>query len=129
MSLGIEPNSDGAPFSTDGGLAATVEDRRAAVRMRRGFPIRVASLGQKVTHSCHADDISEGGLFVRVPTESGLTVGQRCELTFEQNESEPDAPPLGGDTCYATVVRTKLLHGEGKSMIGAGLRFDQPLYL
>ncbi len=120
------PNSTGVALMADAREDTGVAERRTSVRIRRGFPIKVASLGHNMTHVCHAEDLSEGGLYVHLPTDSALTVGQRCELTFEKNAGAPDLPD---ETCYATVVRTKLLRQGAKPMIGAGLRFDQPLYL
>jgi len=127
--MSLETNSEGLAFATEGFGDTAVDERRTSARVRRGFPIKVTSLGHNLAHPCHAEDLSEGGLFVRVPTESGLTVGQRCELTFDDKAGAPDLPNLGGETCYATVVRTKLLKDGAKPVIGAGLRFDQPLYL
>ena len=124
-----DPDSKGVAMMIDSHEDTAVAERRASVRIHRGFPVKVTSLGQNMTHACHAEDLSEGGLYVHMPTDSALTVGQRCELTFEKDAGAPDLPNLGGETCYATVVRTKLLKDGVKSMIGAGLRFDQPIYL
>jgi len=74
-------------------------------------------------------DISEGGLFLIVAWSAGLTVGERCELEL----FEADGSPLGclaGGSCFATVVRTEIVMAESSQrLLGAGLRFDHPLYL
>lgn len=127
--MSYQPNSNHGAMMMDTYEDTAVAERRGAVRFRRGFPVKVTSLGQNMTHTCHAEDLSEGGLYVHMPTDSGLTVGQRCELTFAKEAGAPDLPNLGGETCYATVVRTKLFKDGIKPVIGAGLRFDQPLYL
>ncbi len=64
------------------------------------------------------------------PTKSptSLTLGQRVELSLDGDQ--PQAAELSkyvGPSCYATVVRTMAVQSSGGSLIGAGLRFDQPL--
>ncbi len=111
------------------GLGAGLDDRRGASRLPRAVPITLSSMGGPDRLSCTAEDISEDGLYLRVPADLHLCVGQRCELNFS-NDPKADVPPtLIGETCYATVVRTEQLIEPGKPLIGAGLRFDQPIYL
>ena len=114
-------------FQSEGTTA--VDERRNATRVRRGYPMKLTSLGCSGPQRCHAEDISECGLYVRVPADSGLAVGQRCELNFEKHTASPDLSKLAGETCYATVVRTNVFTDGPKPIVGAGLRFDQPLFL
>jgi hypothetical protein len=50
-------------------------------------------------------------------------------LSFTDDPKADVPPTLMGETCYATVVRTEQFLESNKPMVGAGLRFDQPIYL
>ena len=112
------------------GSRAAVDERRSSQRMDREIGLTLTSIGTtEAPHLCSTDNISEGGLSVQVPAEYGLSVGQRCEVMFAR-EGESKAPRnLAGEMRYATVVRTEVLTGAARPMVGAGLRFDRPLFL
>jgi len=78
---------------------------------------------------CQADDISEAGMFVLAPRHAGLCVGQRCEVNFQEHAEAPQLSGLVGGTWFATVVRTEQVNQGTVGHVGAGLRFDQPLFL
>ena len=78
---------------------------------------------------CQGDDISEAGMFVRAPSDAGLCVGQRCEVNFEDDASSQRLAGLVGGTWFATVVRTERSGDDATTHLGAGLCFDQPLFL
>ncbi len=75
-----------------------------------------------------AEDLSACGVYLRVPADYGLTVGQRCEVNFASETGSQGASFPVGETCYATVVRTEHCRVGTDPMVGAGLRFDQPLF-
>lgn len=108
--------------------AAVLEDRRAVPRTRRRFKVMLTGMGDVAGVECQALDMSEGGMCVKVPTASGLDVGQRIDLTVP---SPPD--PVTGrsayvTSCYATIVRRAAApHGDASSVV-LGLRFDHPFY-
>lgn len=110
--------------STDSSVGALLDDRRCAPRMQRPLAAEVRPVGLGESHRCDVEDISEGGLFVSVPLSYGLNVGQRCEVQFAPATHSPTS-----ETCYATVVRTEVIASETGKRLGAGLRFDQPLFL
>ncbi len=110
------------------GAAPAVDDRRASDRICEHLPIELSAMGGPDAQPCTASDISEDGLFLSVPADCGLTVGQRCEVTFG-GQSPPALSSLDGETHFATVVRTAVLADGSESRVGAGLRFDQRLYL
>ena len=112
-----------APTPATGALA---EEQRASPRKRKGVPVRLTGVRGTLSLECTAEDISEGGVYVRVPVNSGLSVGQRCELNFL---AHAESGALAGEKRYATVVRTKPIKDPTITAVGAGLRFDQPVYL
>lgn len=85
-------------------------------------------MGRSAALQCQGDDISEAGMFIHAPSDAGLCVGQRCEVNFDGDSSERLAGLVGG-TWFATVVRTERSAGQAGDQVGAGLRFDQPLFL
>lgn len=107
---------------------ATAE-RREASRISTAPTLRVVPLGGTNEYRCQADNLSEGGLYVKMSTDCTLSVGQRCEVTFTEQQPMAAAASLAGLTCYATVVRTEQLIASPKPLVGAGLRFDRPLFL
>ncbi len=111
------------------GLSAVVEDQRCSPRNPNSVPVRLSGLGSSESHPCIAKDISEGGLYLRVPASADLAVGQRCELTFSDDELDDAIGGLAGCGCYATVVRTEQDADGLSQSVGAGLRFDRPLFL
>ena len=86
---------------------ALIDEKRTAPRTPERLGVHLTGLGCSDGHSCMVEDISVSGVYVRVPTGYGMTVGQRFEVGFA---NEIDAPELGciaGEVCYATVVRTE----------------------
>ena len=125
MSLTME-----APVTTTRPGADTdvsLDDRRCAAREQRPLAAEVRLVGIIESHRCEIEDISEGGLFVFVPLSYGMNVGQRCEVQFSSTHSSISCPT--DEVCYATVVRTEVIVSDSGKRLGAGLRFDQPLFL
>ena len=114
-----------AAFHSD---LAVASDRRAAARQSWSLPLRLNAMGRADAHLCKSCDIAAGGVFVEVPADYGLVVGQRCEVMVLPATDDADSRLIAGETRYATVVRTERLP-DSLSNVGAGLRFDQPLYL
>lgn len=130
MSLNDEHvNSFDDSMSGTAVLEAIVDEKRGTVRQSSSVIARVLRAGGGEVVEGSARDISEGGLFMTVASGAGLAVGERCELEL----FEADGVPLGclaGGSCYATVVRTQAVAGVSPDhSMGAGLRFDNPLYL
>lgn len=115
------------PHGTETNTA--VDDRRTSFRIPNVIPTKLAPLGQSQVHQCHTQDISTSGLFVRVPAESGLSVGQRVEVVLGDDKAPKSSQGVTGMACYATVVRTQRIADAEKRVIGAGLRFDRPVFL
>ena len=115
------------PPSTD--AATAVEERRECTRIAEEMTAQLIGLGCTRAVSCAIRNVSEGGLYVHAPSDSGLAVGRRYEVIV----GEGPVPPLMASAmiagCYATVVRTELFLETPERRIGAGLRFDQPLML
>ena len=109
-------------------VAPAVEDRRASNRIQRKLSVKLAATGCTEAHCGPAENICEGGLYLRVPAAYGLRVGQRLEVSFEKDVDAPELSHLAVDTCFATVVRTEMLVAGSSRITGAGLRFDQPLF-
>ena len=105
------------------------EDRRYGSRLPSSVPIKLSVLGWNECQSCTTVDLSEGGLYVRLPRTCGLSVGQRCEVEFGGPADAHELSGVAGEIRYATVVRTDALPSSSGDQIGAGLRFDQPLFL
>lgn len=97
-----------------------MDERRAVPRVRKRVNAKVIGVGAAEVFRCATDDISENGLYVRLPLSSGLRVGQRCEVVLTDD---------AGEGLYATVVRTEPIPQDPTPLVGAGLRFDQPLFL
>ena len=106
-----------------------VEERRASQRTRRDMPVNFRGLGGAQTLCCTLENFNEGGLFVRVPRDHGIRLGQRCELRFDGAGDSPGLSSLAGLTLYATIVRTETVGPESNLTLGIGVRFDQPLFL
>ncbi len=109
--------------------AFLVDERRGTPRRRPSLSAEVRPLGLAEAHRCSIGDISEGGLFLCVPLSFGLNVGQRCEVLFSTLAAADSSLCPTDDPCYATVIRTEVIHEGSKKLLGAGLRFDQPLFL
>ncbi len=131
MSLGADHTNS---FSSDlmsgtAVLEAIVDEKRSTLRESLGMTARVLRPGSDAVVEGSARDISEGGLFLTTASSVGLTVGERCEVElFDAGGSLLGC--LAGGSCFATVVRTQALASESsKHLLGAGLRFDHPLYL
>ena len=113
--LNIESITQGSVSQPPG-----MDERRAVPRVRKRVTVKVIGVGAAVVFRCSTDDISENGLYVQLPLSSGLRVGQRCEVVLTDD---------AGEGLYATVVRTEPIAQDPAQLVGAGLRFDQPLFL
>ncbi len=126
-------NPDSATIQTAdvlvGDIGTTAEERRTSNRHPMSLTMKLTPMGLPEGQRCAIEDISEGGLYVCVQADAGLAVGQRVEVAFEDEAGQPASPGPAGETHFATVVRTKLLAEATKDRIGAGLRFDHPLFL
>ena len=109
---------------------ALVDERRANMRLRRKMVADLLDLpGRDEIAPCVTEDISEEGLLVHVPVSYGMMVGQRCEVLLRDEPGLGEPSQLCGERRFATVVRTTPLSNSPTPMLGAGLRFDQPLFL
>lgn len=124
MSLTIEAQESTRP---DLDAQVSIDDRRCAAREQRPLAAEVRLVGLAESHRCDVEDISEGGLFVSVPFSYGMNVGQRCEVFLSSAHASASCPT--SEACYATVVRTEVIDSDNGKRLGAGLRFDQPLFL
>jgi len=106
----------------------TVEERRTSMRLPKRMIARLQGAGRNEVQCCTTEDVSEGGLYLCVPCEVGLCVGQRCELVLVEDDAS-DSSALTDEPIFATVMRTNVVVQGGRRLIGAGMRFDQPLYL
>ena len=77
--------------SADALLSPAIDERRMSSRLTGRVPVLVTGLGSTAVHGCMVEDISETGAYLQVPEESGLTVGQRCEVNFSSDEAS-DGP-------------------------------------
>jgi len=109
---------------------ALVDDRRTNARLRRKMIADILDLpGREELAPCVTEDISEEGLLVHVPVSYGMVVGQRCEVLLRDEPGLGEPSQLCGERRFATVVRTAPIPNSPTPMLGAGLRFDQPLFL
>ena len=120
-------NVDRLDHTVEHAAPGTTLERRAAGRLTKPLAVHVAGTHCVEGHACVASDISEGGLYLQVPTALGLSVGERWAVSFSPDANIGELTNLSGATCYATVVRTESPRDD-MNMIGAGLRFDQPLF-
>jgi len=105
-----------------------VDDRRDAARVLRKLQVTVTPLGYAAPIVGRSRDVSEGGMYLMMPMSAAVCVGQRCEVELGPDEGVSPQPCVGPDCRYATIVRTHpITHGEAQ-MLGAGLRFDQPIF-
>lgn len=108
--------------------AVVEEERRLAGRVAVRASVQLLGMGGAECVPCTVSDISEWGLFVQVPRGAGLQVGQRYEVTVPAKSVPPELAGLRAEGAYATVVRTGRVAAElPNALIGAGMRFDQPL--
>ena len=124
----MDPTSAQRPSEGNGSPALT-EDRRGAVRLAVDLAAKLAPLRPGNELTCAADNVSAGGAHLRAPVAAGLTVGQRLEVGFDPGAENARQVNLAGESRYATVVRTEPRRYQSESLVGVGLRFDQPLFL
>lgn len=105
---------------------ALVDERRSTQRVDARLGMKLLAPGLEEPLCVDATDLSESGLYAHLPQACRLTVGQRCEVIFDGG---PGMERLAGESRYATVVRTEPLGDPAERSVGAGLRFDNPLYL
>lgn len=125
MSSDSMPSDSPPPHAN--GATAIVDDRRSQQRIPAKLTTSLVGLHCDKTIECTVCDVSESGLFLHAAASSGIRVGQRFEVSVDGG-----APLVGlasslRDGCYATVVRTAQGSSVPQHMLGAGLRFDQPL--
>lgn len=119
------PSDDSVAMSQ----ACVEEDRRTSERVALRVSLKLLGLGSTNALPCTVSNVSAGGLFVHVPMGSGLEVGQRYEVKVPAPRPPAQLAGIAGEGAYATVVRTKQLAQEPAPLIGAAMRFDQPLVL
>jgi hypothetical protein len=115
-SAGLQTREDGARRR---------DERRDCLRLPCQVAVRLKTLGHALSDWSVSRDVSASGLAVKVAAQSGLAVGQRCEL--EVLEDDPRLH-LTGEQFFATVVRTAPV-SDDEEHIQAGLRFDREIYL
>ncbi len=108
---------------------ATVPNRRNAIRSARLVDAQLTSMGSTTSIGCRMVDISENGAYVSAFTSANLHVGQRFQIELSKESDAPDLASALCQGCYATVVRTERRSSEEGLAIGAGLRFDRPIFL
>lgn len=113
--LNVESISKG-PVNQPPGM----DERRAVPRIRKRVTAKVISTDAAEAFRFTTNDINENGLYMEVPLTAGFRVGQRCEVVLSDDARE---------SIYATVVRTEPLAKGPTPLIGAGLRFDQPMFI
>ncbi len=104
------------------------DEHRSVLRTISPLVAQVSQLGDVSSYSCMVRDISEDGLFMRIPTDCHISVGHRCEVTIVGDVEANQCSGLIGETFYATVIRSERIELETETVVGVGLRFDQPLY-
>ncbi len=135
MTLTIQPEPaatiplEASSIRTRGNIGFS-DERRTVPRFRQRMVANVIGLGHDEGQPLVTEDISESGLFVYVPSSYGLRVGQRLEVEL-QDAADVAGPrsALCGERRYATVVRTEPLKRGPRQLVGAGLCFDQPLFI
>ena len=115
-----------APVRTHSWVEA---DRRVACRLPKRLYARMTPMGASSPISGKTENLGECGFFVLVANQGTLTVGQRCEIELIDEDGETPLACMPADGCYATVVRTEIISSREGRCLGAGLRFDQPLFL
>ncbi len=130
MSQTIAEMSVSEPLASTGERSRNADqlERRASLRHPRKLKALLLGRGLDDGLMCQTTNISEGGICVQVPESSGLTVGQRYEVLLTEESEAPDLACFLTGGCYATVVRTARGAAPAPGALGAGLRFDQPLY-
>ncbi|MBI4717626.1 MAG: PilZ domain-containing protein [Planctomycetes bacterium] len=123
------PASSSILSGAAGKSAAVAEERRGSMRVCRRVETKLIGRGLEQGVFCTTSDISEGGLFVRLPANAGVAVGQRFEVVLPDESQAPDLAGFMSGGCYATIVRTERPREAASDLIGVGLRFDQPLFL
>lgn len=103
------------------------DDRRCDGRIERELPARLVEWGGGEPIDCVIRNVASGGAFVTPCGEVDLSVGQRYEVFLEKG-CPRDLAEAFADGCFATVIRTQVISDE-RVVLGAGVRFDQPLML
>lgn len=106
-----------------------IDERRNSKRVPRRLTAFVTALGSSEGICCITENISEGGAYILAPTDCGLCLGHRCEVVLQDEIGGALWACYSDPGAYATIVRTECTQLSGEKTIGAGLRFDQPLYL
>ncbi len=110
-------------------VSAVTQNRRNALRTSRPVDAQLTSMGSLTAIGCRMVDISENGAYVSAFASANLSVGQRFQIELSKESDAPDLASALCQGCYATIVRTERRVSDGDSAIGAGLRFDRPIYL
>ena len=120
---------DGTMIGAGVGAQPQVDERRVSTRRARRLSAQVTRSGSTATCSCIAEDISEGGVYVRLPAAQGICVGHRCEIVLADEDGSHSFAGFASASCFGTVVRTETIRTDSEKLIGVGVRFDQPLFL
>lgn len=113
--------------STSGML---VDDRRAFERIFRPQNVLLIGSGCEDIGEALIRDISAGGLFVQLPSDRPICVGQRYDVhVVAAAEHRSSFAAVNDESWSATVIRTERTAGSAAGTIGAAMRFDQPIYL
>ncbi len=110
-------------------VSITTQNRRSSLRINRSVDAQLTCMGSAVAIDCRVVDISEDGAYVSAISPANLSVGQRYQIELAEESDAPDLASALCQGCYATIVRTDRRPSQEGSAIGAGLRFDRPIYL
>ena len=129
MTTATSPTTLPSPAEAQHTVSWIEADRRLAPRSAQSLYARLTPLGATSAIAGKTENLGEQGFFVLVADQKNLTVGQRCEVELMNEDGETRLSALPIEGCYATVVRTEVITSSEGRCLGAGLRFDQPLFL
>lgn len=103
------------------------DDRRCVDRVSVTIGTELVGLHTHQTIACTVRNISAGGVYLLAEAGCGVQVGQRFEISAPKDVPTEGLASSLQDGCFATVVRTTRAETGSQRVLGAGLRFDQPL--
>lgn len=109
--------------------APLAEEARTSPRLDVNVAAKLLGARAGTVLACAADNISEGGMHIRLPHSCAVGLGERIEVVLTPGPGTPNLAHLSGESRFATVVRTEPQRDATPPEVGLGLRFDQPLYL
>lgn len=104
-------------------------DHSGARFLPNNLTAQLVGLGSQEVLRCSVKEFDEDGLRIDVPMGSGLSVGQRYEIVFAGTPEADNLARRVGDSHYATILQTEVMHSPAGRQLGVSMRFDQPLML